>query len=194
MEAHKTKILGTRQGRGAVMSVCAFTIASCIFSVVAVATPPPKQEIDAALATLKQQFPKFDWQADTAVLIDINADGVEDVAALGYTKDTAAVGVVLGNRGKGVHIATYQDFLRCGPNGQPAIYGCKGSLTVTKEGDRLKKHPGKKPEGYVGCDKCYEIDVVGDEGGAPVVIYWDTVRKGLNWWQAGLWGRMVDHR
>ena len=40
------------------------------------------------------------WQKDTAVVIDINADGVADIAVLGYTDDKAAVGIVSGSPSK----------------------------------------------------------------------------------------------
>jgi hypothetical protein len=191
-ESPQTKLLSLRQRIGDVMGVCTIAIVFCIFSEAVVAAPISKQETEAAVAALMQQFPKFDWQADTAVLVDINADGIDDIAVLGYTKYTAAVGVVLGRIGMGNRVAKYLDFLHCGPDGVPAIYGCKGTLKVTKQSDVSKMPSQKMPEGYVTCDKCYVIEVVGNMGGAPIVIYWDTVTKDLNWWQAGLWG--IDDR
>ena len=35
-----------------------------------------------AINALQKAYPKFDWQKDTAVVVDINTDGIDDIAVL----------------------------------------------------------------------------------------------------------------
>lgn len=143
----------------------------------------PASDAAAAVKVLKQRFPKFDWQPKTAISVDIDADGLEDVAVLGYTQDTAAVGVVFGRKSGGETLAKYMDFMRCDDSSQRAMNGCTGTLKASKQDAGIQEELGQLPEGYKVCDRCYEIQVVGDEDTDPIFVYWDAVAKNLNWWR-----------
>ena len=145
---------------------------------------PSASAVTQAVAVLKSQFPKFDWQANTAIFVDIDADGIDDIAILGYTKDTAAVGVVFGQKGKSIPVAKYMDFMRGDSSSERAMNGSNGTLKALKQDETPKEALGDLPEGYQICDRCYEVEVVGDEDSDPIFIYWDTVAKSLNWWRA----------
>src|SRR4051794_22518110 len=99
----------------------------CLWSIAGDARPE-SSAYAVALKTLRAQIPKYQWQADTAIAVDINADGVEDVAVLGYTKDAAAVGVVLGGTNNGKPVVSYMDFERGdGASVERAMNGRKGT-------------------------------------------------------------------
>lgn len=59
--------------------------------------------ITDAIKELQKAYPKFSWQKDTAVVVDINADGINDIAVLGHSGDKAAVGFVSGSPSKSLN-------------------------------------------------------------------------------------------
>ena len=155
-----------------------------IWALAALADAPAKPDAAAyAVKLLRAQFPKFDWQAKTAISVDIDADGLDDTAVLGYTEDTAAVGVVFGQKGNAKPMVKYMDFMRGDPSAQRAMSGRSGTLKASKQDEGIKDGLGGLPEGYRVCDRCYEVEVVGDGDSDQIFIYWDTVAKSLNWWR-----------
>ena len=142
-----------------------------------------KERFAEAVSVLRAQIPKFDWQASTAISVDINADGIEDVAVLGYTEKTAAVGVVLGQKGAGKPNALYIDFMRGDPSVERSMNGRNGTLKAWKQDETPKAALSELPKGYQICDRCYQVEVVGDEDSDPITIYWNTVIQALDWWR-----------
>lgn len=138
---------------------------------------------EEALPVLKQKFPKFRWDYNTAVQADIDGDGMPDIAMLGYTKDQAAVGVVLGEKKDGKQVVKYLVFDRGGQS-QRAMSGRTGKLKVYPDDKSPQDALGKLPEGYKICDDCFEIEVVGDGDSDPIWIYWNHVTNDLGWWRA----------
>ncbi len=134
-----------------------------------------------AIKSLQKAYPKFVWQKDTAVVIDINADGVNDIAVLGYADDKAAVGVVSGAPSKSFHTKII-DFNR-GRDTQRGMCGKTAKLIIEKTAEAPKEASGEYPEGYRICDTCYEISV---EDGLcdPITIYWNYKTNELDWWRA----------
>jgi hypothetical protein len=138
-------------------------------------------QITDALKALQKAYPKFNWQKDTAVVVDINTDGINDVAVLGYTDDKAAVGVVSGKLSKSFNTKIL-DFNR-GRDTQRGMCGKTAKLIVEKTSETPKDALEEFPEGYRICDKCFEISV---EDGLcdPMTIYWNYKTNELGWWRA----------
>ena len=114
-------------------------------------------------------------------MIDINADGFNDIAALGYTDNKAAVGIVLGSPSKSLNTKIL-DFDR-GRHTQRGMCGKTAKLLVEKQSEAPKEALGIIPEGYRICDKCFEIAV--DDGLCdPIHIYWNYKANELGWWRA----------
>jgi hypothetical protein len=138
-------------------------------------------QITDAIKALQKAYPNFNWQKNTAVVVDINADGINDVAVLGYTDDKAAVGVVLGGPSKSFHTKIL-DFNR-GRDIQRGMCGKTAKLIVDKTSETPKEALGEFPEGYRICDKCFEISV--DDGLCdPMTIFWNYKTNELGWWRA----------
>jgi hypothetical protein len=140
-------------------------------------------EGEEALPILKQTFPEFRWDYKTAIQADIDGDGVPDIAMLGYMKDQAAVGVVLGKKKDGKVVVKYLAFDR-GGGSQRAMNGRTGKLYVYPDGEGPREALGELPEGYKICNDCFEIEVVGDMDTDPIWIYWNHVTNDLSWWRA----------
>ena len=130
---------------------------------------------------LKKAFPAFDWQKDSVISIDINADGITDWAALGYTEKIAAVGVVLGVK-SGKPKATFMDFSR-GGNYQRGMCGRKAKLVSSKQTEEVEQALEEMPEGYKICPRCFEIKVEDNGGCDYIYIYWNHKAKDLDWWR-----------
>ena len=137
--------------------------------------------ITDAIKTLQKAYPRFNWQKDTAVVVDINADGVNDIAVLGYTDDKAAVGVVSGKITKSFSTKIL-DFNR-GRDTQRGMCGKTAKLIVEKTSEAPKEALEEFPDGYRVCEKCVEISV---EDGLcdPMTIYWNYKTNELGWWRA----------
>lgn len=161
-----------------IVAACALVVGN------AVAQTAPKQSTFAnAVSVLQAKYPKFEWQVKSAITIDINADGINDVAVLGYTNDTAAVGVVLGSRRAAKPVTSYMDFMRGDPSVERSMSGRNGTLKAVRQAATLQEALDSQAEGYRACARCYEVEVVGDEGSDQIFIYWDTVSNSLNWWR-----------
>jgi hypothetical protein len=148
----------------------------------AILSPPcyADQKSDAVKA-LQKAYPKLKWQADSAVIVDINADGIKDVAVLGYAGKTAAVGICLGSKTK-LDQAKILEFSRGGQE-QRGMCGKTAKLLVEKQSEAPKEAVEEFPEGYRICRKCFEIAV--DDGLCdPIHIYWNHKTKELDWWRA----------
>jgi hypothetical protein len=137
-------------------------------------------QVSDAIKSLKKAYPSFNWQKKSAVVIDINGDGVKDIAVLGYTRDKAAVGIVSGGSSKSFHTKIL-DFSR-GHDYQRGICGRTAKLIVEKTSETPKEALGKYPEGYRICDKCFEISVE-DDLCDPITIYWNYKKNELDWWR-----------
>lgn len=137
-------------------------------------------QVAGAIKSLQQAYPNFMWQKDTAVVIDINADGVNDIAVLGYTDDKAAVGIVSGSPSKSFNTKIL-DFNR-GRDTQRGMCGKTAKLIVEKTSETPKEALEVFPEGYRICDKCFEVAV---EDGLcdPITIYWNYKTNELGWWR-----------
>ena len=136
---------------------------------------------EAAVA-LAKAFPQFKWQTDTAITIDIGADGLMDTAVLGYTEKTAAVGIVFHQSPKGMK-PQFVDFMR-GRDSQSGICGQTAKLTVNKHSTAPKEALGDFPEGYRICHNCFEVVVTSNVECDPMTIYWNRKRRQLDWWRA----------
>lgn len=136
--------------------------------------------ITVAIKALQKAYPKFSWQKDTAVVVVINADGINDIAVLGYAEDKAAVGVVSGVPSKSFNTKIV-DFNR-GRDTQRSMCGKTAKLIVEKTSETTKEALEEFPDGYRICDKCFEISV---EDGLcdPMTIYWNYKTKELGWWR-----------
>ena len=138
-------------------------------------------QITDAIKSLQKAYPKFIWQKDTAVVVDINADGINDIAVLGYSADKAAVGIV-----SGAPLTSFKtkilDFNR-GRDTQRGMCGKTAKLIIEKTSEAPKEALGEYPEGYRICNNCYEISV---EDGLcdPMTIYWNYKTNELDWWRA----------
>lgn len=140
----------------------------------------PDQKADA-IKTLQKVYAKFKWQSDTVVTLDINADGRQDMAVLGYSEKTAAVGVILGSTTNSKHTKILE-FSR-GRDEQRGICGKTAKLLIEKQSKAPKEALEELPEGYHICTRCYEIAV--DDGLCdPIHIYWNHKTKELDWWRA----------
>ena len=138
-------------------------------------------KVGDAIKSLQKTYPKFNWQVDTAVIIDINADGLKDIAVFGYTDDKAAVGIVSGAPSKSFNTKIL-DFNR-GRDTQRGMCGKTAKLLVEKTSEAPKEAFELFPEGYRICDECFEIAV--DDGLCdPMHIYWNYKTNELDWWRA----------
>jgi hypothetical protein len=136
---------------------------------------------EAATRALSQAYARFDWQAATAVSVDMNADGFHDVALLGYAAQSAAVGVVLG--GEQVTSRTLLLEFSRGSQYQLGICGETAELIVQPTSSEVIEWLGESPPGYRICDDCVEIVVADDAGCDPLVIYWNHEADTLDWWR-----------
>ncbi len=73
---------------------------AALFIMATLSSPCFADQKSDALSALQKAHPKIKWQPSSVVVMDINADGVKDVAVLGYAEKSAAVGVVLGGSTK----------------------------------------------------------------------------------------------
>ena len=138
-------------------------------------------QVTDAVKSLQKAYPSFTWQKKSAIYIDINADGVNDIAVLGDTEDKAAVGIVSGAPSKAFNTKIL-DFNR-GRDTQRGMCGKTAKLLVEKQSEAPKEALEEFPEGYRICDKCFEIAV--DDGLCdPMHIYWNYNTNEFGWWRA----------
>ena len=135
----------------------------------------------SALTVLQARVPALAWDNSTAITVDINADGVQDTAMLGFSEHTAAVGVVLGPPTADAKVF-HLDF----PFEGDAQLGTCGRPTG------LRTHPtsevplealGAYPDGYRICPRCVELEVAAGECD-PLVVFWNYKASILGWWRA----------
>jgi hypothetical protein len=79
------------------------------------------------LPAFSQNFPKYTWDYKTAVSVDLDGDGSNDVVMLGYAKDTVAVGAVMGPEKGGRLIIKMIEFGINGASVQRAVSGILAS-------------------------------------------------------------------
>jgi hypothetical protein len=132
------------------------------------------------VSALQKAYPKFHWQAQTAVSIDIDADSFMDVAVLGVAKDSAAVGISLGSSSKSSRTRLFE-FTR-GCNSKCVMCADTASLIVEKQTEAPKEVLEELPQGYRICRKCFEI-TFDDSLCDPIHIYWNHKTKDLDWWR-----------
>ncbi len=154
---------------------------AALFMIVILSPPCNADQKSDAVKALQKAYPKFKWQTDSAIIVDINADGFKDVAVLGYAEKTAAVGICLGSKTK-LNQTRILEFSRGGQE-QRGMCGKTAKLLVEKQSEAPKEAIEEFPEGYRICKKCFEIAV--DDGLCdPIHIYWNLKTRELDWWRA----------
>jgi hypothetical protein len=138
---------------------------------------------DIALPELEKRFPNFKWDYMTAVQADLDGDGEFDFAMLGYTKDKAALGVIMGKKIDGKLIVKIIEF-GTDTQSERSIGGRIGKLSVYPDDMSPTDATGQQPQGYKICDDCFQIKVQGDGDMDPLWIYWNHVTNDLDWWRA----------
>jgi hypothetical protein len=133
-----------------------------------------------AVNALKRAFPKYDWQPQTAILIDINGDGFKDVAMLGTSEIFAAVGVSFGHSNGHTKTKCFNISRGCGS--KCVMCSDNAALRIEKQSDALLAELGKFPQGYRIGNSCFEI-VLDDGVCDPIHIYWNHKAKELDWWR-----------
>jgi len=145
------------------------------------AAPPP--EVSTPFEAISSALPQFRWRPESQLTVDINADGQRDWAFFGTTETTGAVGVVVGGEGPISKRTRYLDFMLSNSH-QRGICGRFQELRLSPQ-DAEAKFEGlsARPEGWKGCAKCFEIEVVTDVECDPLHVYWNHDRQSLGWWR-----------
>jgi hypothetical protein len=158
-----------------------YAAVAALFMMATLSPPCYADQKSDAVKALPKAYPKFKWQSDNIVTLDINADGFKDIVVLGYAEKTAAVGVILGSS-KNAKQTKILEFARGGQE-QRGMCGKTAKLLIEKQSEAPQEAVDEFPEGYRICKNCYEIAV--DDGICdPIHIYWNHKTKELDWWRA----------
>ena len=90
-------------------------------------TPTAVADETDAMSLLHHAAPSNDWGADTALKIDIDADGKPDYVFLSQDQNTATVGLVLGSKGNSISVKAFS----IGGHQQNGL--CEGPATIGAE-------------------------------------------------------------
>ena len=158
-----------------------FPVVAALFMIATLLPPCFADQKSEAVKALQKTYPKYKWQSNSIVYLDINADGFKDVAVLGYADKSAAVGVFFGSSAKS-NQTKILEFARGGQE-QRGMCSKTAKLLVEKQSNHPKEATEEFPEGYRICKRCFEIAV--DDGLCdPIHIYWNHKTKALDWWRA----------
>jgi hypothetical protein len=165
-------------GRNQMKSNYLFTMT--LFLTIVANNPCHANRITDAVNALQKAYPKFHWQPQTAVEIDIDADGIRDTAVLGVAEKAAAVGIFLGSSSKSSRTRLFE-FTR-GCSSKCVMCDDTARLMVEKQSGAPKDVLEELPQGYRICRNCFEI-TVDDSLCDPIHIYWNHKKKDLDWWR-----------
>lgn len=133
-------------------------------------------QTDTALAILQAKQPAVEWQAASAMRMDVICDGKPDQALLGYGRDrTVWLGVVAAGRATPLLLR-----FRLGGEGQDAFCASPVRLTAGP------LHCSDEDAGTLpGCRErpgCATL-VLDDEQCDAIRVYGDSTHKKLRWWR-----------
>ena len=122
------------------------------------------------------------WDDASSVVADINCDGVQDMAKIGYLDSEVVLSVTLGDSNQehsltfGIGSSMRQDAL-CGTSVQ-----LSRETPPRNNEDTFVNGLGTVPEGHIDQEGCFDLKLSGGECDA-IHIYWNHSTHRLSWWR-----------
>ena len=118
------------------------------------------------------------WDASSTVKVDLDCDGVPDSARIGYMDRHVRLAVTLGASSRTQAL----DFGIGESAAQDSLCGTDVALTVEDTDYDPKDALGDNPEGFVRSKTCEGLNL-GDGRCDAMHIYWNHVKKRIDWWR-----------
>ena len=131
----------------------------------------------SAIDVLRGRHPDVAWDANGAVVADVNCDGLADTIMVGYMPDRVWLGVVPG-RIEGAAIPITATF-SVGRHSQDSF--CSTSVRIEMSPLECQNEDGP----LRGCKRvagCFGFSLVNDDCDS-FHFYWDSSTKTLTWWR-----------
>ncbi len=131
---------------------------------------------------LAERWSKHDWSQNQPELwLDINNDGEQERALVGFGARTVLVAVLIDDE---VEQVDFAEFFINKPNQQNALCTATGQLEIEAQNYSLVGQLGQNPEGFKSCPSCQGL-LLKDLAGAcdPFHIFWDHQNQLLSWWR-----------
>jgi len=118
------------------------------------------------------------WVNSSTVKVDINCDGVPDVAKIGYVDEHVRLAVTLGASNK----TQVLEFGLGDSMAQDSLCGTDAALAIEDTDYDLTEALGENPEGFQRSKTCKGLNVSAGECDS-MHIYWNRVKKNIDWWR-----------
>ena len=119
------------------------------------------------------------WEQESTVSADIDCDGVQDSAIVGYIEADVVIKLNLGRK-------VDESSMRFGLGNagrQDSLCGTKATLTARQSNaEEVAEALGDLPEGYMSKEGCFDLNLRGGECDS-INVFWNHQTNELNWWR-----------
>lgn len=122
---------------------------------------------------------EIEWERQSTISADVDCDGDEDTAIIGYVDEDVVVRLRLAGTAD-------ESSLRFGlgdPGRQDALCGNRVTLHMEESSvEQITEALGELPEGYRSGKGCFDLNLRGGECDS-INIFWNHKTNELNWWR-----------